>query len=231
MENELMFDTAKKFYEKVKDLKRYKLTSEKSELPSNLPDWGIGIMYEKGENAFGDEKITYITYNKNLGNLGKRLEEHFLMRNKSNRRSSLRNHIARALIAKNSDDSNLFDLWNGNRETRKEKTSILKANNQKYVKDKLEEYEDLVDEYLQGKFSFSIIPVSDKKDQRRLRSRIISTLAQAKSIPISEKWLGKFAVDGEASQISDNGIWNIEYSKDEIFDDEDFNLLDECLKL
>lgn len=232
MENELAFDAAKKFYEKIENLKIYKLTSEWPDVPSNLPGWGIGIMYEKGENAFGGEKITYITYNKSFGNLGNRLKNHFLMRNRTQRkRSSWRNHVARAFIAKNDDDSKLFDLWNGNRETRQEKTSILKAIKPTYVKDKLEEYEDLTDEYLQGKFSFSIIPVSDKKDQRRLRSRIISTLAQAKSIPISENWLGKFAVDGESSRISVKGIWNIECSKGKILDDEDFDLLDECLKL
>ena len=134
-------------------------------------------------------------------------------------------------MQKNSDDSKLFDLRNGNRETRQEKTSILKAIKPTYVKDKLEEYEDLTDEYLQGKFSFSIIPVSDKNDQRRLRSRIILTLAQAKSIPISENWLGKFAVDGKASRISVNGIWNIKCSKGKILDDGDFDLLDVCLKL
>ena len=230
MEIESVSDIAKKFYEKVRNLKKYKLTSEKSELPSNLPNWGIGIMYEKDENAFGFEKITYISYNKNIGNFGKRLEEHFVMRNKSNRRSSLRNHVARALIAKNSDDTRLFDLWNGNREIRKEKTSILKAGNPKYVKDKLEEYENFVDEYLQEKFSFSIISVQKRIDQQRLRSRIIATLVQAKEIPISKNWLGNFSIDGESSLISNNGIWNIECSKGEILCEDDFILLDECLK-
>ena len=231
MKNEFVDKIAKEFYDKVKSLKRYTLTVNNPILPPNLPNWGIGIMYENGENTFGGEKITYITYNKSVGNLGERLENHFLMRNKTQRkRSSWRNHVARAFINKNNDDSDLFDLWNGNSNFRRNYTRNLKNQNEKYVKEKLEEYENLVDKYLQGNFSFSIIPCPSKEIQRCLRSRIIATLAQAEKISVSEDWLGKYSIDGELSQIAKNGIWNIECAKGKILNSDDFNLLDECLK-
>lgn len=231
MKKEVADKIANKFYDKVKSLKRYTLTVNNPILPPNLPNWGIGVMYENGENAFDDEKITYITYNKTIGNFGKRLEEHFLMRNKSHRRSSWRNHVARAFINKNNDDSDLFDLWNGNSNFRRNYTRNLKNQNEKYVKEKLEEYENLVDKYLQGNFSFSIISCPTQEIQRRLRSRIIATLAQTEKISVSEDWLGKHSIDGELRQIAKNGIWNIECAKGKILTDDDFDLLDEYLEL
>ncbi|MBQ9282785.1 MAG: hypothetical protein IJ207_11425 [Treponema sp.] len=230
MEADFMYAVAKKFYDMVKNLKKYELANLNHKLPDNLPNWGIGFMYEKNEAGISCEKITYITYNKNFGNFGKRLENHFFMRNKNGRRSSWRNHIARAFISKNGDDSDLFNLWHGNSNIRKAWTRGLKEGNKKYVMDKLLEYENLVDTYLKKNFSFSILSCPSKEIQRLLRSRIIATLAQTKSIPISGNWLGNFAIDGELSKISTNGIWNIECAKGRILTDADFVLLGELIE-
>lgn len=211
------------FYEIANRLKRYRLTHKYSDLPENLPKWGICLLFENGETAYGGDKITYVSFNRNDNNVEKRMSDHFVMGNVRGRRSSFRNHIACALIAKNkkqfgSDYQNLFDLWSGNaeknRKVKEEKPNFIKIE---------QEYEKLVDEYLEGKFEFAVIPVDESPERTELLQRIITTLAQCKEIPISGDWLGNYSEGRMRKKIKEYGIWNIKNTNGDILTPTDLN--------
>lgn len=171
------------------NMKRFSFPFEESGIPVN----GIYILFEKGEEAHGAERIVRIGTHTGQDNLRSRLKEHFI--NEVKDRSIFRKNIGRCLL-KGDDFLNDWELTPLIREVRESNPQIDFARQQ--------EIEKQVSQVIRDKFSFVVIPVEDKEERLQLESKIISTVSLCKDCKPSESWLG---FDSPKDKIKESGLW------------------------
>lgn len=174
------------------DQKRYYFPFNPTELPEN----GIYVLFEKGETYKGMDRIVRVGTHIGQNNLRSRLEQHFMNENKD--RSIFRKNIGRAILNRNEDT--FLEQWNLDLTTKKNKekySSVIDFNKQK-------EIEKLVTEYMLENFSFCVIPVDVKEERLKYESFLISTISGCKACRPSDSWLGQHS---PVEKIKKSGMW------------------------
>ena len=170
-------------------LPRFEFPFDENKLPLN----GIYILFEKGESAHGGDRIVRIGTHTGDNNLKSRLKEHFINENKD--RSIFRKNIGRCLLK---GDPFIKD-W--------ELVSIIrkvKEENPNIDFEKQAKIEQDVTKTIRGQFSFSVVPIKDKKDRLKIESKIISTVSLCKDCSPSKTWLG---LSSPRDKIIKSGLW------------------------
>lgn len=163
---------------------------------SHIPLNGIYILFEKGENGHGGERIVRIGTHTGENQLRSRLKQHFL--NKKKDRSIFRKNIGRSLLKQSND---LFlEYWEIDLTTRKAKDKYSHLIDFEYQK----AIESRVSQYIQSNFSFCVFEVNEKAKRLEIESQIISTVSWCKDCGPSENWLGSFS---SKQKIVESGLW------------------------
>jgi hypothetical protein len=195
-------------------MKRFRFPFNEKEIPEN----GIYILFEKGENAHGTDRIVRVGTHTGLNQLRSRLRQHFINENKD--RSIFRKNIGRAILNKNHD--NFLESWEIDRTTKE-----ARENNKDIDEKKLEETEKEVTKYLQDNFSFVVFPVDNKEKRLELESKIISTISGCDNCCPSEKWLG---LSSPKEKIRNSGLWLVNELDKEPLSNEDMEHLKKIIQ-
>jgi len=192
-------------------LQRYEYPFDVSKIPKN----GIYIVFEKGEKAHGTDRIVRVGTHTGQDNLRPRLLEHFYKENKN--RSIFRKNIGRVLLFKQSFDNNYLPIWNVDFTTKKNKEKYKDD----FDKQKEQEIEKQVSDYIRKHISFVVLQVDSKKQRLELESKIFTTLYLCEECKASKRWFGKLS---PKDQISNSGLWQVQGFKTPLTD-KDMKLL------
>jgi hypothetical protein len=192
-------------------LRRYTFPYNKKELPKS----GLYIMFERGEEAHGGERITRIGTHTGDGNLASRLGEHFYNENKD--RSIFRKNIGRAILNRRKEYS-LLKQWNIDLTASRSKETYLKI----IDKAGMQKIEREVSEYIRDNISFAVIPITGKEMRLTLESRLIATVAQCEECEPSDTWLGK---DSPVKKIAQSGLWLVSGQNGAILSPEELDMI------
>ena len=174
------------------NMKKLSFPFNKNEIPEN----GIYILFEKGEKAYGVDRIVRIGTHTGNNQLKSRLFQHFLNENKD--RSIFRKNIGRAILNKRKDP--FLKQWELDLTTKEAKDKLLNSVNL----EKQKQIEKEVTEYIQNNFSFIVFPIEDKKKRLEIESKIISTISLCDECKPSENWFGLFS---PKEKIRKSGLW------------------------
>jgi len=174
------------------NLQRYNFPFDENAIPEN----GIYILFEKGEEAHGTERIVRVGTHRGQEQLSSRLYEHFLTQNKD--RSIFRKNIGRALLNKTKNP--FLKQWDIDLTAKKAKEKYAK--NLDFKKQK--KIEKKVSQYIQSNFSFVVFKVDRKDERLKLESKIISTVSLCTECEPWEKWLG---LSSTKPKIRESGLW------------------------
>jgi hypothetical protein len=178
------------------EIKRFNFsTNKKSKIPKN----GLFVLFEKGEKFRNMDRIVYVGSNIKKDRLNKMLDYIFKEGNREN--TSFRRNIGRSLL--NKGDKKLFKKFNidYNPKFINKLMNIwdmdIKEFNKEYDIDspenkEMEKIEEMVSEFIQDNFSFSLIEIEDKLKRSHLKSKIISTLSLSENAP-SNEWIGNYS--------------------------------------
>ena len=178
----------------ARSLPRHHFPFEKQVVPDN----GLYLLFEKGEEAHGGERIVRVGTHTGSGQLLSRLYQHFLVENKD--RSIFRKNIGRALLKKSKDS--YADTW----ELDMTSAAARKTHGKKIDALKQQEIEQKVTNYLRENCSFVVVSVGDKIKRLQVESKIISTLSLCEACEPSKKWLGRHS---PKEKIRESGLWLI----------------------
>lgn len=179
---------------------------------SDVPQSGIYILFEVGEIGHGGLRIVRIGTHKGDGRLWPRLRQHFVSRNKDG--SIFRKNLGRALLGR--DDDPFLDDWNLNlsvRENRQRYGGRVDPDVQRQV-------EQRVSDYIQTKFQFVLLEVSNETERLFLESRLTSTVSNCSECAPSEGWLGSHS---PVEKIRESGLWQVMELYKESFSDEELD--------
>ena len=179
----------------VRKLTRHHFPFDERQIPEN----GIYILFERGEEGHGGDRIVRIGTHTGEKQLRARMRQHFITENKD--RSIFRKNIGRAFLNSQSDEG-LMELWNLDLTTRasreKRKDLIAKYNNAGKC------IEMRVSEYLRDNFSFCVFDVGDKKERLEIEAKLISTISRCQECKPSDNWLGNRS---PKTKIQQSGLW------------------------
>lgn len=205
----------KQVHHLFRNLTRHKFPFKENEIPQN----GIYILFEKGEKAHGGDRIVRIGTHTGKDQLRSRLKQHFIFENKD--RSIFRKNIGRALLSKTHDP--FLNQW--------EIDLTPRLNREKYSckidKSKLAEMEQLVTEYMQNNFSFTVFEIPEKENRLTLESKLISTVSLCRICGPSDGWLG---LNSPKPKIRGSGLWLVNELYKEPLALSDLNNLNEMLE-
>ncbi len=204
----------KRLHEIFNNMHKFSFPFNESEIPLN----GIYILFEKGENAHGSERIVRIGTHTGENQLPSRLLQHFVNENKD--RSIFRKNIGRALL--NKDKDSYLNTWEIDTTTREAKEKFGKMVDE----EKQKEVEKKVTKQIQDNFSFIVIPIKDKDERLQIESKIISTVSSCKRCNPSQNWLGLFS---PKDKIKKSGLWLVNELYKEPLSEEDFKRLKELI--
>lgn len=179
---------------------------------------GIYIVFEKGEKYLGIDRIVRVGTHTSDNRLVKRLEDHFIRKNKDG--SIFRKNVGKSLLSKRKDE--YLDMWSI--DTSNKRKTIEKYGDKfdiLYQKD----IESEVTDYMINNFTFVCFEVSEKYKRLRLEEAIIATVNRDENFKSSSEWLGNYS---PVSNISESGMWlrqglnGIEIKKDEFNEIERF---------
>ena len=161
-----------------------------------LPQNGIYVLFEKGENGHNGDRIVRIGTHTGENELINRLNQHFIKENKD--RSIFRKNLGRCFLNRISDP--FLEKWNLD--------LISRANREKHEDEVDFEYQQEIEHrvtgYLQGAFSFAVIQVSDKERRASLEARLISTISTCDGCEPSQLWFGNYS---PKKKIRESGLW------------------------
>ena len=163
---------------------------------STIPENGIYILFEKGEQGHESNRIVRIGTHTGQNQLRSRLRQHFLNSNKD--RSIFRKNIGRCLLNKNHDPYAV--IWELDMTTKLARD----IHGTKIDKEKQAKIEKEISDYMQKNFFFAVIRVDDEDKRLRLESKIISTVSHCKECHASKNWLGNFS---PKEKIKESGLW------------------------
>jgi hypothetical protein len=197
----------------------HKIANEKSRhfFPFNdklLLKNGIYIIFEKGEDGHGKDRIVRIGTHTGSNQLRSRLRQHFIQENKD--RSIFRKNIGRCIL--NNANDLYLSLWELDCTTSDAKKKYGPLINREYQA----VIEKKVSEYIQGQFSFCVMDVESKEDRLYLESRLISTVSGCKECSSSETWLG---LSSPVEKIKRSGMWQVNELYKEPLTSSDFTKL------
>lgn len=186
-------------YTEIHNLLNYKKRINFPFTENEIPLNGIYILFEKGEEYNGKQRIVRVGTHSGQDKLFSRLKEHFLIQNKD--RSIFRKHIGRALLNKRNDS--FAEQWELDLTSRVNKNKF--KDKVDFQKQKLVEEE--VSKYINEKFSFVTIEVNTKDEREFYEKKLISSLNVINSWRPSDNWLGFYSPNNKISQ---SGLWNIQ---------------------
>lgn len=163
---------------------------------AKIPLDGIYILFQKGEEAHGQDRIVRIGTHIGNNQLRPRLRQHFLNKNKD--RSIFRKNIGRALLKKRNDP--FLEFWELDLTTRKAKAQYLSQIDLGYQ----QAVEKQVSEYIRDTFSFGVFEVIGKEERLEIESKLISTVSWCDECKPSSKWLGN---NSPKEKIVQSGLW------------------------
>lgn len=176
----------------ARSLERHNFPFSKSHIPLN----GIYILFEKGEQGHGGERIVRIGTHTGENQLYSRLKQHFLNENKD--RSIFRKNIGLSLLKQSNDP--FFKFWQLDLTTKKAKdkySHLIDFEYQKLI-------ESRVSQYIRNSFSFCVFEVHKKQERLEIESKIISTVSWCENCGPSNSWLGNFS---PKDKIAKSGLW------------------------
>ncbi len=188
-----MVNLTEQVYKAINTLPRYNHLTPKEELPDN----GIYIFFENGENVWIDGKevnrIVRIGTHKSDGLFKKRIRQHYGAINSLNGNkngSVFRKHLGGALLRRMNIEDVRLNEW-------------LTQDGLSY-----REVEEMVSLVLRQNFTFSCFRVDNIEERLELESAIIALLAQFHLGEPSHNWLGKYAASEKILQAR---LWNIQH--------------------
>ncbi|MBM3234224.1 hypothetical protein FJZ19_03965 [Candidatus Pacearchaeota archaeon] len=184
-----------------------------------IPGNGIYVLFEKGEEAHGTNRIVRIGTHTGKNQLPSRLKQHFLNENKD--RSIFRKNIGRALLNKNKDA--FLSKWEIDLTTSQAKKDF----SEKIDFEKLKKTEKEVSDYIQKNFIFFVFPVEDKEKRLEIESKIISTISLCKECKPSENWLGLFS---PKEKIRKSGLWLVNELYKNVVSEKDIEEIENLIK-
>ncbi len=176
--------------------KRYSFPFDKfiSEIPQN----GIYIIFERGEKYEDFDRIVRVGTHTGINQLRSRLNQHFVKENKN--RSIFRKNMGRCFLNKESND--YLNFWELDTTSKADKEKNLKFLDLAFEK----QIEKKISNYIQTNLSFCVFQIDTKDERLFWESRIISTLAKAPDIKLSDKWLGNHSTK---NKIKASGLWQV----------------------
>jgi len=161
-----------------------------------VPQNGIYLLFEKGEQGHGTNRVVRIGTHTGDNQLSSRLYQHFLNENKD--RSIFRKNIGRCFLNKTRDP--YLSKWELDLTSKISRDTHGKS----IDKEKQKKLEKKISKYLQDNFYFVVIQIDDKKDRLELESKIISTVSVCEECHPSKKWLGNYS---PKEKIRESGLW------------------------
>jgi len=153
---------------------------------------GIYIMFEKGEQYQGMERIVRVGTHTSSDRLKTRLVDHFVKENHDG--SILRKNVGKAILNDNCDP--YLTTWT---------IDTSKPENRVYMdKEKNADTERRVSEFMKENFTFTVFQVTDKDERLRMEEAIIAALNAEAKFTLSPKWLGIYSPEHE---IRESGLW------------------------
>ncbi len=189
-----MSQECSELHELIIELDRYEFPFNPKDIPQN----GIYLLFEKGEEGHGSNRIVRIGTHTGVGQLQSRLKQHFIRENKD--RSIFRKNIGRAYLSK-SGDPFLAD-WEidlTKRAAKEKYQSRINLNHQ-------QEIEMIVSKIIQDNFTFSVFQVRSKEERLRIESLLISTVSLCNECFPSVSWLGQYS---PKEKIVGSGLWQV----------------------
>lgn len=182
----------RKVHEIIWELPRHRFPFNDRDIPAN----GIYVLFEKGEEGHGGDRIVRVGTHTGDNQLRSRLKQHFINENKD--RSIFRKNIGRAILSKDSDSFlEHWDLDLTTRMKREQYQDIVDLDYQKNI-------EKRVSTYIQDRFSFSVFSVDAKEERLGVESKIISTVSWCDECKPSSRWLG---MQSPKQKIRESGLW------------------------
>lgn len=189
-----MSELCASLHKKLGSLSRYAFPFDAGTLPHN----GIYVLFESGETGHGTDRIVRIGTHTGDGQLPSRLQQHFLDENKD--RSIFRKNIGRALLSR--EGNLLLPQWEIDLTSRKARERY--ADTIDYAAQ--QQIEQRVTRYIQGAFTFAVLPIEEKERRLRLESALISTISLCEECGPSGIWLGLFS---PKQKICESGLWQV----------------------
>lgn len=187
-----MSETCASLHSRFTKMQRLMFPFDVEKIPLN----GIYILFEEGEKSHCVDRIVRIGTHTGNNQLRSRLQQHFLKENKD--RSIFRKNIGRAILHRAKDP--FLEQWNWDLTTRKAKDALSKI----VDRDKQDDVENQVSEYIRGKFSFVVFEVPEKKKRIFIESKIISTISLCDECIPSSSWLGLYS---PKRKIRESSLW------------------------
>ena len=160
----------------------------------------IYVLFEKGEEAHGGDRIVRVGTHRGQNNLPGRIREHLYRTNKD--RSIFRKHVGRCLLAKADDP--FLSQWD--LDLRRKASRILHKG--KVNKAPIAGGRSRRDRYMVKNFSFAVLRFDDEADRRQFEASLLSTIYACPVCGPSEAWLGKCHPNSEV--IRQCGLWNVQ---------------------
>jgi hypothetical protein len=188
-----MTDTCQYLHDTLSRLPRLK-----REDLAKVPDNGIYVLFESGEQGHDGERIVRVGTHRGQNNLPGRIREHLYKTNKD--RSIFRKHVGRCLLAKAGDP--FLAQWEIDLTTKASRA----LNEGKVDKARLQEVEAEVTRYMVENFSFAVLRFDGEEDRLHYEECLLSTIYACPDCGPSGTWLGKFHPTSEV--IRTCGLWN-----------------------
>jgi len=167
---------------------------------AKIPDNGIYVLFETGEQGHGGQRVVRVGTHRGQNNLPGRIREHLYKTNKD--RSIFRKHVGRCLLAKAGDP--FLAQWEIDLTTKASRA----LNEGKVDKTRLQEVEADVTRYMLENFSFAVLQFDSAADRRDYEEALLSTVYHCPECGPSETWLGKHHPTSE--NLKTCGLWNVQ---------------------
>jgi hypothetical protein len=167
---------------------------------AKVPDNGIYVLFEAGEQGHGGQRIVRVGTHRGQNNLPGRIREHLYKTNKD--RSIFRKHVGRCLLAKAGDP--FLAQWEIDLTTKASRA----LNEGKVDKARLQEVQADVTRYMLENFSFAVLRFDSAADRRDYEEALLSTIYHCPECGPSEAWLGKHHPTSEILKTC--GLWNVQ---------------------
>jgi hypothetical protein len=153
---------------------------------------GIYIIFEKGDQYKGMERIVRVGTHTSADRLKTRLVDHFVRENHDG--SIFRKNIGKAIL--NAHHDPYLATWT---------IDTSKPENRNLMdKEKNAEIERRVSKYLRENFTFTVFQVTDKDERLRMEEAIIAALNVEPTFRPCAKWPGLYSPETE---IRESGLW------------------------
>jgi hypothetical protein len=196
------------------ELERMQFPFDENKIPKN----GIYILFEKGEEGHGTDRIVRVGAHTGKDQLRSRLKQHFI--NEKKDRSIFRKNIGRTIL--NLDNDPFLEQWELDLTKREAKNKYLHL----VDSDKQISVEKRVTQYIRDNFSFVVFEVNDKEQRMKLESRLMSTVSQCAECKPSANWFGKHS---PKKKIRVSGLWLVNNLYKEPLYDSDIEQLERII--